>query len=141
LTSLLGQLETFILTLILGLVTGTIFHFYQTVIRAVRLSRYVLYVLDFSLWIIIIVLVFLSMLFINQGEMRIYVFIALFLGILIYYRHFARRIDAGVFRAADATITVCAACWRGSKKMFSWMGRQLSRLKPRPEEPPPDSPD
>lgn len=137
-TSLLGQIETFILTLVLGLVTGTIFHFYQTVIRSARVSRYVLYMLDFSLWIIIIVLVFLSMLFINQGEMRIYVLIALLLGIIIYYRRFARRFDAGVARGAHAAIAVCAALSRGSKKIFSWVAGQLGRLKSRPEDPPAD---
>lgn len=140
-TGLLGQIEAFILTLVLGLVTGTIFHFYQSVIRAARVSRYILYALDFSLWIIIIVVVFLSMLFINQGEMRVYVLIALLLGILIYYRRFARRFDTGVAKLADVTVTSCTALFRGIKKITSWTAKQLTRLKPRPKEPPVDSDD
>jgi spore cortex biosynthesis protein YabQ len=137
LTSILGQIETFILTLVLGLVTGTIFHFYQAIIRAARVSRYVLYALDFSLWIIIIVLVFLSMLFINQGEIRVYVLMALLIGILLYYRQFARRFDAAVTRLAEMTVMVCAHLYRGIKAALSRV-KKLVRLKPRPKQPPQD---
>jgi len=137
LTSVLGQIETFILTLVLGLVTGTIFHFYQAIIRAARVSRYVLYALDFSLWIMIIVLVFLSMLFINQGEIRVYVLIALLLGILVYYRQFARHFDTGVTRLAELTVTVCTHLYRGTKAALSLV-KKLARLKPRPQQPPED---
>lgn len=133
-----GQIETFVLTMVLGIVTGSIFHFYQAVIRSARVSRCVLYILDFSLWIIIIVLVFLSMLFINQGEMRIYVLIALLLGIIIYYRRFARRFAAGVGRGARAVIAAGAALSGVSKKIFSRVARQLDRLKSPTQDPPPD---
>ena len=138
---LLGQIEAFILTLILGLLTGTIFHFYQGVIHAARVSRYALYVLDFCLWIIIIALVFLSMLFINQGEMRIYVLIALLLGIIIYYRRLASHSDAAISRISTATVKIVAALVRGIKKSFSWLITQVSRLKPHPKKPPPDTED
>ena len=121
-TGLLGQVEAFILTLVLGLLTGTIFHFYQELVRAARVSRYVLYFLDFSLWIIIIALVFLGMLFINQGEMRIYVLIALVLGILIYYRRFASRLDRSISRSI--------------KKALYWGKKIVAKLKARPKDPP-----
>lgn len=140
-TGLLGQLEAFILTLVLGLVTGTIFHYYQELIRAARVSPYVLYFLDFSLWIIIIALVFLGMLFINQGEMRIYVLIALVLGILIYYRRFASRLDASISRLARGTVTVCSTFVQGTKKALSWAKKIITKLKPRPKDPPSDSED
>jgi spore cortex biosynthesis protein YabQ len=141
LTGLLGQIEAFVLTLVLGLLTGTIFHFYQELIRAARVSRYILYFLDFSLWIIIIALVFLGMLFINQGEMRIYVLIALVLGILIYYRRFASRLDAPISRLAGATVTICSTFVKGIKKALSWLKKMIANLKPRPKDPPADSED
>lgn len=140
-TGLLGQIEAFVLTLVLGLLTGTIFHFYQELVRAARVSRYVLYFLDFFLWIIIIALVFLGMLFINQGEMRIYVLIALFLGILIYYRRFASRLDPPVSHLVRVTATVCSNFIRGIKKILSWVKKIIIRLKPRPKDPPADSED
>lgn len=140
-TGLLGQIEAFVLTLVLGLLTGTIFHFYQELIRAARVSRYMLYFLDFSLWIIIIALVFLGMLFINQGEMRIYVLIALVLGIIIYYRRFASRLDAPISRLAGGTVTVCSAFVKGIKKALSWLKKMIANLKPRPKDPPADSED
>ena len=140
-TGLLGQIEAFILTLILGLLTGTIFHFYQELIRAARVSRHVLYFLDFSLWIIIIALVFLGMLFINQGEMRIYVLIALVLGILLYYRRFASRLDRSISRLAGAMVTACTTLVHSIKKALSWGRKITAKLKPPPKDPPLDSED
>ncbi len=140
-TGLLGQIEAFILTLILGLLTGTIFHIYQELIRAARVSRHVLYFLDFSLWIIIIALVFLGMLFINQGEMRIYVLIALVLGILIYYRRFASRLDRSISRLAGAMVTACTALVHSIKKALYWGKKIVAKLKARPKDPPINSED
>ena len=140
-TGLLGQIEAFILTLVLGLLTGTIFHFYQELIRAARVSRYVLYFLDFFLWIIIITLVFLGMLFINQGEMRIYVLIALVLGILIYYRRFASRLDRPISRLAGVMITTCTTLVQHIKKALFWARKIVARLKPHPKDPPADPED
>lgn len=137
-TGLLGQIEAFILTLVLGLLTGTIFHFYQELIRAARVSRYVLYLLDFSLWIIIIALVFLGMLFINQGEMRIYVLVALVLGIIIYYRRFASRLDAGISHLAGIIVAAVAAIVRNIKKVLLWAKNIMAKLKPHPKDPPAD---
>ncbi len=140
-TGLLGQIEAFILNLVLGLLTGTIFHFYQELIRAARVSRYVLYFLDFFLWIIIITLVFLGMLFINQGEMRIYVLIALVLGILIYYRRFASRLDRPISRLAGVMVTACTTLVQDIKKALSWARKIVTRLKPHPKDPPADPED
>ena len=136
-TGLLGQVEAFMLTLVLGLLTGTIFHFYQELVRAARVSRYILYFLDFSLWIIIIALVFLGMLFINQGEMRIYVLVALVLGIIIYYRRFASRLDAAISHLG-VIVAVVTAIVRNIKKALLWAKNIMAKLKPHPKDPPAD---
>ncbi|MGI5911261.1 MAG: spore cortex biosynthesis protein YabQ [Syntrophomonadaceae bacterium] len=140
-TGLLSQLQAFLLTLILGIITGVIFHFYQAIIRAARVKRLLLYVLDFFLWIIIIGLVFGSLLFINQGEMRVYVLLALLLGILIYYRCFAHRLDNAIAQVVRAFIFICNPLVKTCKKIYSWTIMRLARLKPRPKEPPGDPED
>ncbi|NLZ54502.1 MAG: hypothetical protein GX892_15425 [Thermoanaerobacteraceae bacterium] len=140
-TGLLSQLHAFLLTLVLGLITGVIFHYYQGVIRTARISRYVLYALDFFLWIFIIVLVFLVMLFINQGEMRVYVLIALVLGILLYYRCLSRRLERVISAAAQVTVTICSCIYGYLKKAIKWTISRLALLKPRPPEPPADAED
>jgi len=81
------------------------------------------------------------MLFINQGEMRIYVLIALVLGILIYYRRFASRLDKSVSRLAGAMVTACATLVRSIKKVLSWGKKIVAKLKSRPKDPPINSED
>ena len=81
-----AQIKAFLLTYLLGIIAGFIFHFYQLMIKNRRVGKYSLYLMDLVLWIAMIVLVFTALLLINQGEMRIYVFIALLAGIISYYK-------------------------------------------------------
>ncbi|NLB88624.1 MAG: hypothetical protein GX790_05285, partial [Syntrophomonadaceae bacterium] len=85
--------------------TGLIFHYYQLTIVKARVGKYPLYILDFFLWIIMICLVFFTLLWINQGEMRVYVLIALVSGILIYYNYFSSRFKSLVDTSANLTIS------------------------------------
>ncbi|MEN6351077.1 MAG: spore cortex biosynthesis protein YabQ, partial [Syntrophomonas sp.] len=59
-SGVLAQVKAFTLTLILGLLAGSIFHFYQLMIRRARVGKYLLYIIDFVLWIMMLVLVFIS---------------------------------------------------------------------------------
>lgn len=111
------QIQAFLLTLVLGIFTGLIFHYYQRTIAQAKVSKYPLYILDFFLWIIMICLVFYSMLWINQGEMRVYVLIALLAGLAIYYYQLATRLNKIVYLSASLTV-----------KIISLMGKMV--IKP-----------
>ncbi len=95
-SDLLIQGKDFFLTFVLGILAGFVFHYYQFTITRIRVSKYPLYVLDFFIWIVMICLVFLAMLWINQGEMRLYVLIALVLGLFVYYYYFLKPLKAFV---------------------------------------------
>ena len=84
-SELLFQIQSFVLTMVLGVVAGMVFQFYQLLVRRARVGKYSLYLMDFFLWMLMILLIFAAMLFINQGEMRVYVLVALVAGILIYH--------------------------------------------------------
>lgn len=83
---LYAQINAFVLTLILGILAGLIFHYYLLTVKKLRLRIYFLYLMDFILWILMICVVAVGMLLINQGEMRIYVFISLILGVIAYFK-------------------------------------------------------
>lgn len=79
--------------LLLGIASGLIFHFYQLFIRATKLKRILLYIVDFSLWIIMIIIIFSGVILINQGEVRVYVFIALLGGMFFYFKKMAKFVE------------------------------------------------
>ncbi len=111
------QIQDFFLTLALGICAGFIFHYYQSIIAQAKVGKYPLYILDFFLWIFMICIVFFAMLWINHGEMRLYVLIALVMGILIYYYFFRNFLQNPVTAAANLTIKVARLIKRGLNKL------------------------
>lgn len=115
-SGLFAQVQAFVYTLLLGLLAGLIFHYYQLCIRLAGLSKYPLYILDFIIWILMILVVFVGMLWINGGEMRVYVLISLFTGILIYYYSLAARLESIVNKAAQMTVSLFSLLGKAVKK-------------------------
>lgn len=113
---LFNQICAFLLTLLTGILLGIIIHFYQLTVRKSRLRKFFLVVMDFSLWILLIALIFFGLVLINLGELRVYVFVALISGVLIYYRYGARHLH----RPLAALARVVVAC-------FSWLKHQMAK--------------
>ncbi|MEQ8176459.1 MAG: spore cortex biosynthesis protein YabQ [Syntrophomonadaceae bacterium] len=114
--NLLNQICAFLLTLLIGILLGIIIHFYQLTVRKSRLRKILLIMMDFSLWILLIALIFFGLVLINLGELRVYVFVALIIGVLIYYRYGARHLH----RPLAALARVVVIC-------FSWLKHQLAK--------------
>jgi len=139
LSGILLQLKSFILTLIMGILAGLIFHFYQVTIRRAGIGRILLYMLDFFLWLIMICLVFLSLLLINQGEMRVYVFIALLLGILIYIRVFASRLEDFMSRIARVLLFLLSNLHKRLKNFLYIIKKRLMVMSKKRNGDPPEN--
>ena len=107
------QLEAFFFTLILGLFSACILHFYQTLIWKAKVTKLFLYILDLLFSIMMVMLVFLGMLYINQGEMRSYVLIALIVGGIIYFRILSRHCEVLISRLADITLAGVRLLYKG----------------------------
>lgn len=140
-SDLFVQIQAFFLTLILGILTGFIFHYYQLTIVKARVGKYPLYILDFFLWIIMICLVFFCMLWINQGEMRVYVLIALVSGILIYYHYFSQRFKRFVETGASLTVSLIGKIVAIIKKPFKWLYNSIKTFITKKFTPPPNDDD
>lgn len=107
------QLEAFFFTMILGLFTALILHYYQTLIRKAKAARFFLYILDLLFWVMMVMLVFMGMLYINQGEMRSYVLIALIVGGIIYFRIVSRHSTPMISKLADITLAGFRLLYKG----------------------------
>jgi len=135
----LFQLQAFVLTSLLGVVAGLIFHFYQTTIRKAGVNRIILYVFDVIIWILMIIIVFLAMLFINEGEMRVYVLLALIAGIILYYYKLTRLTGNAVNKGAEAIVKVIGwileLIFNPILYAVRWVKEEIKKLRPTP---PPD---
>lgn len=133
---LLTQIKAFGLTLILGILTGGIFQYYQLTVKSARPGKYSLYLLDFILWLFLILVVFMAMLLINQGEMRIYVLLALIIGAFIYYRYLWQRFLQPLSHAAQSTTAGFEIGVRLLRKPIM----ALKKYRERRKNTPPDNP-
>lgn len=84
LTNLGVQVVEFVLTALLGMLSTAVLHFHQQILKYSRLQGVLLWVWDLVVWIFLIILVFASLLLINQGNMRFYILLALFTGGIVY---------------------------------------------------------
>lgn len=136
-SELLFQIQSFVLTAVLGVVAGMVFQFYQLLVRRARLGKYSLYVMDFFLWMLMILLIFAAMLFINQGEMRVYVLIALVMGIIIYHHYLGPTMEGPVSTLAQLTISAFSFLIGIIKRPVLALGSRLRGLTKWGKGPPP----
>lgn len=136
-SGVLSQIQAFALTMLLGGLAGLVFHYYQLTVRQAKVGKYSLYFLDFVLWIIMILLIFLAMLMINQGEMRVYVLVALVIGILFYHHRLGSVMEPAVSRAAKITISAFSLLIGVIKRPLIGLWGVIRRLANRGKRPPP----
>ncbi len=82
---LIDQIKTFICMLIFGFFTGLIFNLYQFIIHHFKLKRFLIHISDTLFSIILGILGFLLLIYINHGILRFYVILAIIIGFAIYY--------------------------------------------------------
>jgi len=140
LLGLFAQIKAFFLTLVVGMMVGTLLHLYQASLRAAHPKRCCLYLMDFFIWMILILLVFSALLIINRGEMRVYVFIALILGIVLYYYRLSAGLDQPLNRLAQTLVMVNRTMMRFITWPFlassRWLKAKLGGLRATPADEP-----
>jgi len=90
--SLEQQIINFLVTVGLGLVMGAIFDFYYVLRCLFRPRKIFVHICDFFIWLFMIAFVFITLVYVNWGEIRFYVFLGIILGTLIYYLAFSKYI-------------------------------------------------
>lgn len=82
--STISQVYSFGIFLITGILIGFIFDIFRIVRKTFKSSDLVTYIEDMLFWIICGLILIYSIFIFNNGEIRAYIFIAIFLGIIIY---------------------------------------------------------
>ena len=94
-----GQIDTFLYTLLTGIILGIIFDFYRVFRGICRPHIWITSITDLIYWLLATILVFMALLVGNSGEVRLYIFIGLLLGVALYYRLASHAVICLVLRA------------------------------------------
>lgn len=83
------QFLTLWMMFVCGLGLGVVFDLYRVVSDELRLPRWIIAIMDILYWILAAIAVFRVLYFSNQGDLRVFVFIGLFIGIGVYFLLFS----------------------------------------------------
>ena len=78
------QLQLFFIFLINGLLIGLLFDFFRILRKAMKTADFITYIEDALFWILTGLIILYSIFTYNNGEIRLFMFFAIILGILIY---------------------------------------------------------
>ncbi|MFZ5650580.1 MAG: spore cortex biosynthesis protein YabQ [Bacillota bacterium] len=83
---LLEQLEVFSWTLLIGMLAGICHVVYRVLRDTLRLKKFGTFAGDIIFWLLLTAIAFMLLLRANYGQLRLYVFIGLFLGAFLFAR-------------------------------------------------------
>ena len=86
------QLQLFFIFLINGLLIGLLFDFFRISRKAVKTADFITYVEDALFWILTGFIILYSIFTYNNGEIRLFMFLAVILGVLIYLMFISKMI-------------------------------------------------
>lgn len=108
---LLDQLEVFSWTLLIGMLAGMFHVVYRVVRDILKLKKFGTFAGDIIFWLLLTVIAFVILLKANYGQLRLYVFIGLFLGAFLFTRILGNctyRLIRWVLHIAGKTIRLVA---------------------------------
>ncbi len=79
-----NQAYLFLVFSLTGVVIGVLFDFFRILRRSIKTSNTITYIEDILFWILTGILILYSIWFFNNGEIRIFIFLGIIVGILLY---------------------------------------------------------
>ena len=79
-----NQAYLFLVFSLTGIAIGILFDFFRILRRSIKTSNIVTYIQDILFWILTGILVLYNIWYFNNGEIRVYMFLGIIIGTLIY---------------------------------------------------------
>lgn len=79
-----NQAYLFLVFSLTGVTIGVLFDFFRILRRTIKTSNIITYIEDILFWILTGLLVLYNIWYFNNGEIRVYMFLGIILGVLIY---------------------------------------------------------
>ena len=86
------QLQLFFIFLINGFLIGLLFDFFRILRKAIKTADFITYFEDALFWILTGFIILYSIFTYNNGEIRLFMFLAVILGVLIYLMFISKMI-------------------------------------------------
>lgn len=80
-----GQVLTFVMTIVTGMLLGGLFDCYRALRCRFKPKTFMTWLADLLYWLVATVVMFIALVFSNWGELRFYVFIGVLSGLGLYY--------------------------------------------------------
>jgi spore cortex biosynthesis protein YabQ len=118
--------------IVCGLAMGTVFDFYRVAAERFHIPRWVLPVLDVAFWAAATLGVFSVLLDSNHGEVRMYVFLGLGIGVTGYFGLFSSWVVKLAAWLYETGKRIASLLWRTVRVLlivpFLWIVRLLAKL-------------
>lgn len=79
-----NQAYLFLVFSLTGVAIGILFDFFRILRRSIKTSNIITYIEDVLFWILTGILILYNIWYFNDGEIRVYMFLGIILGVLVY---------------------------------------------------------
>ena len=79
-----NQAYLFLVFSLTGIAIGVLFDFFRILRRTIKTANFITYIEDVLFWILTGLLILYNIWYFNNGEIRIYMFLGIIMGVLIY---------------------------------------------------------
>lgn len=78
------QLKTFLIFIVVGIIISFIFDIFRILRKTYKFTNIMIYIQDILFWLLTGIIILHSIFTYNSGELRIYLFFSIFIGIVLY---------------------------------------------------------
>lgn len=124
---MLHEVYVFLSAMGSGLTAGFLYDLFRLKRKALKTRAFALSIEDIAFWVLTAVIVFITAFFSNRGEIRLFFFLAVILGVGIYYWLFSRWVIQILTFLVKVLIWPVAFLIKLLKPPARWLGKQLSK--------------
>lgn len=106
-----AQLMSFLITVLAGMAAGLLYDLYILLRKTIRPKRWVTDLGDLLFWLLAIGTVYGILLVFNWGEVRLYVFIGLVVGAVLYYNLFSKLFVTLITKFTQVLVAFVTYLW------------------------------
>ena len=123
-----NQAYLFLVFSLTGVVIGVLFDFFRILRRTIKTSNIITYIEDVLFWILTGLLVLYNIWYFNNGEIRIFMFLAIILGVLIYMSTLSNILIKIFTKILQAIIKVLELPFKTTLAIFRKIITAISQL-------------
>ena len=113
-----NQAYLFLVFSMTGVATGILFDFFRILRRTIKTSNFITYIEDVLFWILTGLLILYNIWYFNNGEIRIFMFWGMILGVLIYMSTLSNILIKIFSKTLKAIIKILELPFKFIKKIF-----------------------